>query len=104
MFLLLRDRLAGSADDLERAHESSQIAAVDAIGGDRIEALPPGYGYYDPYCRGFFPTLVGYRSHCGAHRHAMVIRVVERDQHLLGARLAGLWRDPNRLRRNSLAI
>ena len=51
-----------------------------ALGFTLGHRLPFGYAYYDPYCHDYFPTLSVYHNHCRLHRHASVIRVVERDR------------------------
>jgi len=39
-------------------------------------APPAGYGYYDPYCRTSFRTVVDYRRHCHGQRHGPLVQVI----------------------------
>jgi len=44
--------------------------------GFTLANRPSGYLYEDPYCHSRFASLSAYRSHCGTHRHEVVVRVI----------------------------
>ena len=47
------------------------------LGATLSNAAPDGFVYWDPYCHRGFASLDLYYQHCGGHRHARTIQVVE---------------------------
>lgn len=42
------------------------------------DCAPPGYAYYDPYCRTYMSTVAGYHEHLHRHHHPVTLALVIR--------------------------